>query len=599
MIHKLHQRLFILRPRLIAAILAFWVLNLLSMPANAAEEYPLKPVDTSSPRATFQGFLELMNQGYQSGTGLVESYLVSSRLYLLPEEVASIKTAVRYQVSAYRTLDLSQLPPDLAGESSRRIVLQLKGVLDRIDLPSPELIPDAQTMADVEFKHWTVPNTEIRIQRIEKGPRKGEYLFTAETLNRLPEFYAKVKDLPYKPGASVGWHEFAAYSPAGVALALHQIVPARWLIDTPQYQYHFLFLDQPMWRWFGIMVVLGTDLIFIILCFRLNRYWASRPTYTGQWANILRPLSLMIMAWSAAFILADILRISGSVYMVVITSLWALYYLACTWMVWVVGGAIATSVISQEGLRIGSIDSQLIHLVLRLVTFIAAIAIIATGANQLGLPAYSVIAGLGVGGLAVALAAQQTLANLLGSLIIMFEKPFAVGDAVKLKDTEGIVEKVGFRSTRIRTFYNSLVTIPSSELVNSTIDNMELREFREVKTFLNLTYDTPVEKIEHFIEDIKQIIKTHQDTGNKDIQVFLYEFGPHSLDILLKFFLKVPDRAAELNERQRILLDILRLAETSGVQFAFPTQTLHIMEEKCGHPGSEQANITTQHSKTI
>lgn len=550
------------------------------MPASAVEEYPLKPIDTSSPRATFQGFLELMNRGYQSGIGLLESYLSSSRLYLTPEEAGAIKDAQHYQVSAHRTLDLSQLPSDLAGESSRRLSILLKVILDRIDLPPIELIPDSQAMVNSEFKHWTLPNTEIRIQRVEKGPRKGEYLFTPETLDRLPEFYAKVKDLPYKSGASVGWYDFSTYSPSGVALALYRIVPTRWLVDTPQYQHRFLLLDQPMWRWVGIMVILGMGSIFIILCFRLTRYLISRPTYSGQWVNILRPFSLMIVAWAAAFILADILRISGSVYTVIVPSLRALFYLACTWVVWVAGGAIATNVVSQEGLRIGSIDGQLVHLMLRLVTFIAAIAILATGANQLGLPAYSVIAGLGVGGLAVALAAQQTLANLLGSLIIMLEKPFAVGDAIKLKDTEGIVEKVGFRSTRIRTFYNSLVTIPSSELVNSTIDNMELRKFREVKTFLNLTYDTPVEKIEHFAEGIKQIIKTHQNTDQDDIQVFLYEFGPHSLNILLKFFLQVPDRAAELNARQQILLDILRLAEDSGVQFAFPTQTLYITEEK-------------------
>ena len=598
MIPRPHQQFFILRPRVIAAILAFWALQLLAMPASAVEKYPLKPIDTSSPRATFQGFLELMSKGYQSGAGQVESYLASTRLYLTPEEIAKIKDAQHYQISAHRTLDLSRLPPDLAGESARRLAILLKVVLDRIDLPPLELIPDAQAMANSEFKHWTLPNTEIRIQRVEKGPRKGEYLFTPETLDRLPEFYAKVKDFPYKLGTSVGWYDFSTYSPVGVALVLYRIVPTRWLIDTPQHQQRFLLLDQPLWRWFGIMVILGTGSIFIMLCFRLARHLISKPTYSGQWAKILRPFSLMIVAWVAAFILADILRISGSVYTVIIPSLRALFYLACTWMVWVAGGAIAANVISQEGLRIGSIDSQFIHLVLRLVTIIAAIAIIATGADQLGLPAYSVIAGLGVGGLAVALAAQQTLANLLGSLIIMFEKPFAVGDEIKLKDTQGVVEKVGFRSTRIRTFHNSIVTIPSSELVNSTIDNMELRESREVKFFLNLTYDTPVEKIERLIEDIKQIIKTHQYTDKDNIQVFLYEFGPHSLNILLRFFLQVPNRPDELKERQQILLDILRLAEDSGVQFAFPTQTLHIMEEKSGQPGSEQENITAQHSKT-
>jgi MscS family membrane protein len=105
---------------------------------------------------------------------------------------------------------------------------------------------------------------------------------------------------------------------------------------------------------------------------------------------------------------------------------------------------------------------------------------------------------------------------------------------------------------------------------------MELREYRQIKTLLNLTYDTPVEKIEGFVEGVKQILETHPDTRKDNIQVFFHEFGPHSLDILLNFFLQVPDRTAELIKRQQILLDILRLAEAKGIRFAFPTQTLHI-----------------------
>ncbi|MBL8394632.1 MAG: mechanosensitive ion channel family protein, partial [Candidatus Accumulibacter sp.] len=198
------------------------------------------------------------------------------------------------------------------------------------------------------------------------------------------------------------------------------------------------------------------------------------------------------------------------------------------------------------------------------------------GADRIGLPAYSVLAGLGVGGLAVALAAQQTLANLLGSLIIMFEKPFAIGHMIKVQGVEGTVENVGFRSTRIRTVQNSLVTIPSSQLVNSIVDNMALREYRQLKTLLNLTYDTPLETVEGFVDGVRGLLKADPDTRKDNLQVFLYELGPHSLDILVNLFLKVPNRATELVARQRILLAIVALAEARGVQFAFPTQTLHI-----------------------
>lgn len=587
--------------RLVAALLAVWVLPLWAMPASAAEASALKPIDTSNPRGTFQGFLEFMNDGYASGVGVVQSYLGSSKLYLMPEDVASIQRAFRYQQAAQRALDLSEVPPAMVHESARRLAVQLKEVLDRLGLPPIESIPDAPAMANAEVKAWTLPGSEIRIRRVDTGPRTGEYLFTAETVSRVPEFYDRVKDLPYKLGASVGWHDFASYSPVGVAMALGRIVPPRWLIDAPEHRVRTTFVDQPLWRWIGIVVVLGAGLAFVLLCLRLSRYWSSRAASAAPWAALLRPISVVIVTPLAALILAEVLRISGAVYEVFTLSLWTVFYLALAWTVWVAGGAISATVIRMEGLRGGSIDSQLIRLVLRLVALVAAIAILVAGADRLGLPAYSVIAGLGVGGLAVALAAQQTLANLLGSLIIMFEKPFAIGHQIKVKDTEGTVEKVGFRSTQIRTPYDSLVTIPSSQLVNSAIDNLALREYREVKTMLNLTYDTPVDKLEGFVRGIKQILEAHPGTRKDKLQIFLYDFGPQSLDVLVKFFLRAPDRLAELAERQRLLLAILRLAEAEGVRFALPTESVHIEslpEEERGRPISARASAAIEPPRT-
>jgi MscS family membrane protein len=539
-----------------------------------------------------QGFIEFTNKAYSEGLGFLSTYIDSSALYLTAEELAALKEVQHFQKSAERTLDLSELPPATVGESSRRRMIQLKEVLDRIELPPIESIPDDQMMAKSEFKYWVIPNTEIRIQRVEKGARAGEYLFTPDTVERLPAFYAKVKNLPYKANASVGWYDFTTYSPSGVALVLNDIVPPRWLLTAPDKQpARATFLDQPAWRWLGIVIVLCASFIFIRLCFRLSRYWCSRAGSSEQWADLLRPLSLVIVTPITALIFGEVLRISSGAYQVFTLSLWTLFYLALTWTVWVAGGAVATSVIAQERLLASSIDSQLIRLVVRLITFIVAIAILVAGADRIGLPAYSVLAGLGVGGLAVALAAQQTIANLIGSLIIMVEKPFSVGDSIKLTGVEGVVENVGFRSTRIRTSYNSLVTIPSSQVVNSSVDNMALRDYRQIKIDLGLTYDTPIEKIKAFVDGVKHILEAHPDTRKENIQVFFYQFGSHSLDISVDFFLKVPARMDELTERQRIFLDILHLAEVIGVQFAFPTQTLHIanlMEEKPSLPASLQ-----------
>jgi MscS family membrane protein len=586
-------KLFTFKPSFKTVLIILCLFQMWILPAYAVvDTNPLKPIDTSSPRATLQGFIEFANKTYGAGAGLINNYIASSALYLSQEEMLSMKEAMGYQKLAERVLDLTELPPATVDESSRRLIVQLKEVLDRIDLPPIDSIPDAQMMAKSEFKYWVIPNTEIRIQRVEKGAHAGEYLFTPDTVRRLPEFYDKVKGLPYKSNASVGWYDFATYSPVGVAAVLHKIVPPRWLLNATYDQpaSRVTFLDQPTWRWFGMALVLGLGFILVRQCFRLSEYWNGRTTSDVHWVDLLRPLSLVVVALVSALIFGEVLRVSGSAYEVVTLFLWTVFYLALTWAVWITGGAIAATMIAEEHLLVSSIDSQLIRLTSRLATFIVAIGILIAGADRLGLPAYSVLAGLGVGGLAVALAAQQTIANLIGSLIIMIEKPFKVGDSIKLKETEGVVENVGFRSTRIRTMHNSLVTIPSSQVVNSTIDNMALREYRQIKVDLNLAYDTPIEKIKSFIEGVKKILESNPNTRKDNSQVFFYQFGSHSLDILVDFFVKVPARMDELDERQRIFFDILSLAQVMEVEFAFPTQTLHIaelMEEKSNLSVSE------------
>ncbi|SMF93479.1 MscS family membrane protein [Methylomagnum ishizawai] len=565
-----------MNPRFLRSLLPWLALTLLCSLAVAAEEIkPLEPIDTSSPRTTLRGFLEFMDEAYAKGDGLVNNYLASSRLYLSPDEVGTIAKA-RYDLfSAERALDLSQVPPAMLDEAGRRLTLQLKEVLDRIELPPWEAIPDAPAMAAAEFKRWTIPGTEIRLVRMETGPRAGEYLFGPETVQRIPDFYAKVKYLPYRSGARGGLYDFVYYRPTGVVLALRAIVPPRWILGVPGWAMAS-FLDQPVWRWIGIMGVFSFGFGLAVLSFRLSQRWVGRTGAAERWTELLRPLSLVLIIPVAVLVLTQMLRISGEVNAVLTLSLWSVFYLALTWLVWVAGGALAESLIESERLITSSIDSQLIRLVLRLVTLVLAVVILVVGGDRVGVPAYSVVAGLGVGGLAVALAAQQTLANLLGSLIIMFEKPFTIGHWIKVGDIEGVVESVGFRSTRIRTFYDSLVSIPSSELVNSTVDNMELRQYRQVKTTLGLTYDTTPAKLGAFVTGVELILRADPDTRKDNIQVAFNDFGASSLDILLNFLIRVSSRREELAVRQRILLEILQLAETSGIGFAFPTQTLHI-----------------------
>ena len=534
----------------------------------ADADNPLGTADTSSPRATFSGFIETLNQGHAQVAEIITSYLGSSRLYLSDAEREEVDRVHEKIELARRTLDLSELPAALSGSLSTYRVLQLKEVLDRIELPALETIPDTAAMESAQFKRWSVPGTEITIALVKQGPRAGEYLFSPQTVERLPEFYRRIKHLPYLPGATAGWYERYRYGGAG----LRRVIPYKWMMVLPDWA-KVLILDQPVWRWFGTVIVL----LFAAGLFRLIRRaaaaWAKRGSGSelrSRWSQVAWVVAMLILIPLVIHVLVENLRLSGHVLEVVSLSLWGIFTLMLTWAVWLASTVLAESVVASQQLLAGSIDSQLIRLGMRLVATILSVTILVIGAQQLGIPAYSVIAGLGVGGIAVALAAKDSLANLLGSLLIMFEKPFRVGHWIKVGNTEGIVESIGFRSTRIRTFYNSLISIPSNQLVNTTVDNMAMRKRRAVRTVLHISYTTPADKVEQFIAAIKQLIEKSPHTYKEWFRIRLDDFGEYGLQILVNFLLEVDENLVEQAERQRILLEILKLAETMDIQFAIP-----------------------------
>ena len=196
--------------------------------------------------------------------------------------------------------------------------------------------------------------------------------------------------------------------------------------------------------------------------------------------------------------------------------------------------------------------------------------------GNLGVNVTSLIAGLGLGGLAIALAAQDTFKNLLGGVTIFADRPFQVGDWVVLGTIEGTVEHVGFRSSRVRTFYNSVVTVPNARIVDTHVDNMGLRRWRRYKTTLGLAYHTTTDQVQAFVEGVRALIRANPSMRKDYYIVEFHGFGPSSLDVLVYCFIDAPDWNAELRTRHVLNLDIMRLAEDLGIEFAFPTQTLHV-----------------------
>lgn len=231
-----------------------------------------------------------------------------------------------------------------------------------------------------------------------------------------------------------------------------------------------------------------------------------------------------------------------------------------------------------------TLDDQLVPLIRKamrtFVVIIGALFIL----DNLDFNVTAFIAGLSIGGLAFALAAQDTIKNFFGSLMIFIDKPFQIGDWITSGEIDGTVEEVGFRSTRIRTFRNSVTYVPNGKLADWVVDNHGLRQYRRFYTRLALTYDTPPQLIELFVDGLKKLVQQHPKTRKDYYEVHLNDLGAHSLDVMFYVFFAVPSWSEELRARHELLIQIMELADTLEIRFAFPTQTLH-METFPGKPG--------------
>lgn len=186
------------------------------------------------------------------------------------------------------------------------------------------------------------------------------------------------------------------------------------------------------------------------------------------------------------------------------------------------------------------------------------------------------LASLGLGGLAFALAARDTVANLFGSLVLFTDRPFKVGDWVQTKEVEGVVEDIGIRSTKIRTFAQALITVPNATIANAAITNWTRMGKRRIRMSLGLTYSTSTAQMEAILEEIRTYLKNNEAIHQETIMIYFDEFGASSLNIFCYFFTKTTVWAQYLQVREQVNLELMRIVERHGASFAFPTQTLHL-----------------------
>lgn len=347
-----------------------------------------------------------------------------------------------------------------------------------------------------------------------------------------------------------------------------------------------IYFVMPTWKWLVLVgIFAGSVFLFPLaraLCSKIKKLETLKPKTIGFWhyyskLKIEAPTSWVLISciWLLTF---ESLALPPGLdkYLTLILKL--LLSLNIGRLFYISMDAVGSVVADYTAKTPSTLDDHLAPLAVRsskvLIVVLGALIVL----QNFGVNVMSLMAGLGLGGLALALAAQDAAANLIGSIMIILDRPFSIGDSVKVTDVEGIIESIGFRSTRIRTGYNSLITIPNSVMAKEKIDNMGVRPYRRVRQVLGLHYDTPPELISQFCARVRYIIQQDTTSVKDTIQVSFTQFADSSLNITVVFHLEIFDVQEELRRTQNIFCEIISAAKEMSVVFAYPTQTVYYSE---------------------
>ena len=494
--------------------------------ADSAESGELQtpPPSPSSPRAALEEYFRLTRAG---------RYAEAARYLDLPNTTANDSATLARQLKAvldrWLWIDLDEVSGAASGDAGDGLPPGVEGVGVIVD-PSGARAP-------------------VRLTRSNSG--EVPWRFSRATVQRIPSWYAMLPDR---------W--------------MLEHLPAALLRPGP--------LELLWWQWSALPLLLGFALVAGWLLSRALRGALTRLAARTEttWDNVVlerlaAPLTAALTL--AAFALAvPRLSLYRPAFDATIRGVRVVSYMILFWALWRLID-VGRQLLSRSAWAHASRSSRAL---LPLAGRIAKVGIVAIGAvavlSMLGYPVASLVAGLGIGGLALALAAQKTVENLFGAFSIGVDQPFREGDFVKVEEFTGTVEAIGLRSTRFRTLDRTIISIPNGKLADMRLESFAVRDRLRLATVLQLVYETTAAQLREVLSSVERILRSHPKLWPDDLTVRFIAFNSSSLDIEVMAWFETTDWAEFMLIRQEILLQILDAIEQAGTALAHPTQTVHI-----------------------
>jgi MscS family membrane protein len=440
-------------------LLLIATLSIIPFTALGQEASPLEPADTSSPRATLTSFIDACNEIY--------NIIQREERGQIPRNDSD---HTRISEKIFRCLDLSGQADFLKRYTAGEAAVSLKEVIDRIELPPLNEIPDAEQIDEAaengrEINKWRIPKTEIQIVRVSEGPREGEFLFSPESVERASDFFRRVKNSPYIRKDTVQFYEWFLSDPGPNVASIVKSMPNSMRTT--------LIGRHAVWQWIGLALALALAIAIMAVAYFLARKQGEK---LRKAQNVFRycltlafPIAAMLVPLLLGRFVRDQLRISGTLLASITFTTSVIFLIAAMFVIIAAGSRIAAIIISSPRINPKGLDAQLVRIVCRVTSLVAAILIFLEGGKYLGIPITTLLASAGVGGVALALAAQDSLKNFFGSIMIVLDKPFHIGDRVVIGKHDGFVEEIGLRSTKLRLLNGHQLSIPNEETARSQI----------------------------------------------------------------------------------------------------------------------------------
>jgi MscS family membrane protein len=474
---------------------------------------------------------------------------------------------------------------DSAGPRAATLARQLKAVLDRylwidVETVSPLAMGDTSDGLPSRLEEIGViragrgPAVPIRLTRssIEGAP---PWRFSRGTVEQTPVLYATLEN--------------------------------RWLMehipDALQRPGPFELLR---WQWLALPLLLVLAGVFGAIASRLLRalLWRLVRRTGTQWddailTRLAAPLtSAMTLATVSALIpFLDLYApAEHAAYLVLRVGLFLVFF----WSLWRLIDVVRLVIAGSRWAKSSPTSRALLPLGSRfgkvLLVMLTAVAVL----SLLGFPVASLVAGLGIGGLALALAAQKTVENLFGAFSIGADQPFREGDFVKIEDFVGTVEAVGLRSSRFRTLDRTLITIPNGKLADMRLESFTARDRMRLATVIGLVYETTAAQMRDVLAGLERVLRAHPKIWPDAVVVRFREFAASSLDIEIMAWFQTRDWGEFQLIRQEILLQFMEVIELAGTAIAFPTRTIHVLGESvAGHAAGNGAEEQKHLQQTV